>query len=420
MRTHAGQAAHAKRVGLTLAATVAFAACAFACNAILGNADGVYVESDAANSDESVVTTDGALHDGETDGPTDASTDACSPNLQTDDHNCGSCGHDCQGSACGGGRCVPTPLATRKNAPLGIAVDDVAIYFTTGGGYDAGAGDASPFLTDAVESCTLPTCAVGSVLASNQTYPVGVTAIGGVVYWTNNRSASVSSCARNGCGGAPTVLTVSAGPSAWELTGDTTGIYWTNEGGDVRACSAASCGSFPTILSPGATPTGIARGTGTHLFWTERGTSPNFVDGAVTHGSIAGGGGTRIATGLQSVSGVAADAVNAYFATSGDGSVWKCPFAAGCAGANAANLVLLANAQNTPWRIAVDATDVFWTNKGDGTVMRCAIAGCGNKPTLVASGPAGAWGIALDARFVYWTATGTFGANDGAVMKVAK
>ena len=276
------------------------------------------------------------------------------------------------------------PLAAQKNAPLGIAVDDVAVYFTTTGGFDAGASDASPFLDDTVERCTLSSCATAQVLASNQAYPAGLAVVAGVVYWTNTSSATVSSCARDGCGGAPTVMTASAGASAWDLTGDATGIYWTNEGDDVRACSTTTCGSFPTLIRSGATPIGIARGTGSLLFWTERGTGPNFVDGVVSRGRITPGASTPLASGLQSVNGITADATHVYFVTSGDGSVWKCPHATGCTGANASSLVLLANAQNTPWRVAVDASDVYWTNKGDGSVMRCSIAGCANKPTKVA------------------------------------
>jgi hypothetical protein len=404
------------RAALALATTTLTAIGVFACNAILGNDDGVYVAGDAGLLADAGGPTDAPL-----DVASDASPDACSLDLQTDDHHCGRCDHDCLGGGCAGGACQPTTLAAKKNAPLGIALDDVALYFTTAGGFDAGAGDASPFLDDTVERCTLPSCTGGSqALASNQAYPVGLAAIGGVVYWTNTLSATVSSCARDGCGGAPTVMTANAGASAWELTGDATGIYWTNEGGDVRACTTTTCGSFPTLLRTGATPTAIARGAGSLLFVTERGTGPNFVDGAVSRGQTTSGPGTRIASGLQSVNGIAADAANVYFVTSGDGSVWKCPLATGCIGANASSLVLLANAQNTPWRIAVDATDVYWTNKGDGSVMRCKISGCANKPALVAVGKPGAWGIALDARFVYWTATGTVGARDGTVMKVAK
>ena len=39
-----------------------------------------------------------------------------------------------------------------------------------------------------------------------------------------------------------------------------------------------------------------------------------------------------------------------------------------------------------PGGLAVDCTNVYWTNSTDGTVMTCAKDGCGNSPTVLASG----------------------------------
>jgi hypothetical protein len=78
---------------------------------------------------------------------------------------------------------------------------------------------------------------------------------------------------------------------------------------------------------------------------------------------------------------------------------------------------ILATGQGNPGAIAVDATDVYWTNGGtspshnaksggpirEGSVMKCAKTGCGNTPTVVASGLCLANQIALDDTSVYWS-----------------
>ena len=88
---------------------------------------------------------------------------------------------------------------------------------------------------------------------------------------------------------------------------------------------------------------------------------------------------------------------------------------------------MLATGQTSPVAIAVDANRVYWLNLGvftgpggkaggsyvQGQVVSCAIQGCGNEPTVLASG----WGqpgglpvvpgaLAVDSSRVYWVGSG--------------
>jgi hypothetical protein len=47
----------------------------------------------------------------------------CGPDLETDPHDCGVCGHDCQGGDCAAGRCQPFVLAENAAAPNYIVAD---------------------------------------------------------------------------------------------------------------------------------------------------------------------------------------------------------------------------------------------------------------------------------------------------------
>lgn len=161
---------------------------------------------------------------------------------QTDPHNCGACGNDCDGGACDAGACVPLPegvLATGQLGPIAIAADGTNVYWLSHGAQD-NYGKA------------------------------GVKTFG----------AQVLACAATGCGNHPTVLTtyppefgfgasVGGTPvSTSALAVDATNVYWTDQS-SVHACAIAGCGCAPTTIADGLwQPPGVTAAAGS-VFWTE-------------------------------------------------------------------------------------------------------------------------------------------------------
>jgi hypothetical protein len=54
--------------------------------------------------------------------------------LDSDPQNCGTCGHDCLGTACTAGTCEASTVSVDVGDLREIAVDDTHVYWTTGDG----------------------------------------------------------------------------------------------------------------------------------------------------------------------------------------------------------------------------------------------------------------------------------------------
>jgi hypothetical protein len=64
---------------------------------------------------------------------------------------------------------------------------------------------------------------------------------------------------------------------------------------------------------------------------------------------------------------------------------------------------IVASGQAAPKGLALDAKNVYWASSGDGTIVSCPLTGCGGEePTVVVDNAPGVRGIAVDGMNVYW------------------
>lgn len=168
-----------------------------------------------------------------------------------------------------------------------------------------------------------------------------------------------------------------------------------NACGAGQACTAGVCTSVaPTtdaILTGQSTPLGIAA-DGEFIFWANRGQ----VGGSVLRARRDGTGVTVLATNQGgTISGVAVDAENVYWATFTSGTVATCPKVGGA-------VRVLASSESGPLGIGVWGRDVYWTSFSGGTVTRYNLDTSAR--TVVASGlPSGLGGGATDGASIYLT-----------------
>lgn len=172
-------------------------------------------------------------------------------------------------------------------------------------------------------------------------------------------------------------------------------------------------GGAPTTLASGLeSVTGIAVGP-TSVYWTDAYT-PNpppdaspFLNGVVMGVPLGGGTVTTLATLLANPQAIVTDGANLYWAdtspqgTAGQGTILSMPAAGGTP-------TQLVKGPYQPLVIALDAANVYW-GTADGRVMK--IAKTGGTPTQLAFYETSIGDLVVDATSVYWTTSG------GDVMK---
>jgi hypothetical protein len=327
-----------------------------------------------------------------------------------DPHNCGTCGHDCQGGACQGGACVPLPpgvLASGLIAPVSVAVDSANVYWLSQG--------------------------LHAVSTQNQ-------AIIG--------SAALMKCAKTGCNNRPTVLA----SGSWDDTGardrlegivsDGTNVYWAANNA-ILSCAVNGCDDQPTrIASPvtGTPPWSISVNA-TRVFVASADgvfTCPlgGCVDSNDAGSPVDSGGPENLWAG--SVTAVAIDSTTAFW--NSYGAMLSCAIG-GCNGTPR-----LLTSPSVPFfvgQIAVDQANVYWAlgtpttfaatnmniNPGysllfpagsAAAIVRCAKGGCNGQGVVLANGLAAPMGLATDGASVYFTDVGSDSTGRNDVGRVAK
>ena len=359
--------------------------------------DADMADADAATVDATTDATDAATADAGPDGAVDAGSDSGCSNTQADSHNCGTCGHDCQGGLCNAGKCQPLAISTNQSSPLGIAVDADNVYWTQ---YRSNGNGA-------ILSCSINGCNnTPTALATGQYSPWSVAVDSTSVYWTEQGAGTVRKCAIGGCSNNPATL-VSHQSVPYGIAVDATNVYWINSttSGSLMECAIGGCGDAGTSLANNQVSGTNPAVFGTNVYWNDS----SHVERCATTGCS---GTPTLLTTTSSAAGIATDGTNVYWAEE-NGNIKSCSVN-GCVTPST-----LASGQGTPVLVAVDSTNVYWANVSGGTVMKCAKGGCGSNPTPMASGQNAPYGIAVDSTSVYWTNSGN-GGTTGSVMKLVK
>lgn len=376
---------------------------AIGCNLILG--------SESATFDPNVGPgNEGGTGDGPTadspsppDGGGDAMLADANPCTSTDTNpkHCGTCGHDCLGGTCAGGRCQPFVLVNESGNALAIAVDATHVYWTNEAAGDVRrapiAGGAKEVVFDGPAGTSLgrglvragghvyftvgdddggvyrcPSAGCGTaapeVVAAPLLQPgfVGLADDGGTLLIAESTSGGRVARCTLPCTGALDVVGPSEGFPVY-VTADGDDVYWQTilpAGGTLRARPAGAGAPITIKTSAFATEIAIA---GSEIVYSQLGVGPVAI--------LPDGGGSRRldSTSAQSER-LTVDKGTVYFNDSVGGSTGRIR-SCGIAGCGDAGVVL-AKDQKRPYAIVVDAKSIYWTNQGENdagaSVMRLA------------------------------------------------
>jgi hypothetical protein len=320
--------------------------------------------------------------------------------LSSDPSNCGSCGHDCQGGTCQSSACQPVTLSTNVKG-WDITVDPANVDSV----------NALPPGTGLVQRCSTGGCGNNPVTvtgSNGENGPERVFYSGGTLFWTEyGTGASDGLVWTSDFNASSHVATGRELPEG--IVYDGTWVYWAERQPSGSIMKAHKNGSSLTQLIGGlATPVSLALDAQGYIYWTYE-TGGGSGNGGVSRCLTSSCTELPLATATTGPAhGLALDASYLYWTeVAASGNVWRAQHD-GNGGTK------LASGQDSVYRIASDGTNVYWTNDGSGELMRCSTGGCAS-PTVLASGLSMPMGVALDANAVYYASYG-----DATLRKLAK
>jgi len=299
-------------------------------------------------------------------------------------------------------------LADQQDWPVRVELAENRVYWSSPGNISVSGsvGYGRTMERSGGTPTTFHTGAVSAILpAGNQ------------LLWANRDDQTIRAQALDGSGSATTL--VSGAGKANDLTTDGTTLYWSGAdtaSGQPALSKAPLTGGTPTVMIPYSSAQSLLAFMTTGGGWMYVGD----LGGGQILGLPSGGSGGPVATGLQDLGYLAANAEALYFATQQDGSVWKLAH-----GGSTPELVSAGLTQ--AYGVALDVDAVYATTTGDnpscnnstGTVVRIPLAG--GAPQVLASGQTCPFGIAVDESGVYWVNAGLDGqANSGQLVRVPR
>jgi hypothetical protein len=330
-------------------------------------------------------------------------TDAPCSDTSNDPHNCGACGHDCQGGSCANGTCQACVLVPQGSV-YSIAIDDTDLYFSTEVYGNPPSTSYSSVAKVPLTGGTVTTLASG--LQSAETIAVDAT----TVYFlqsSGTTSGSVQSLPLTG--GTPTTLATfsSSFPSGMVL--DVQSLYVTLY---TASNSVVAAGSHSVVVVP--TNGGPVRPlvSGAWLLGEHDAIVYLLAQGSTLEMMSATGGTTMPIASLPDPVAMAffgADiyVVNGMIKNDYDGSIVKIPIGGG-------TQTPMATGLSQPVDLAVDATGIYWGQNNE--LLRLT---AGSQGVIYTSPKQSQENVHVDAHAIYWVDT-TSGPSTASIMKLAK